>query len=261
MSVSRYNSTTGELEAIASGSRTWVGTKSAYQAEKQAGTLPTNCLVVITDDEVAMDTEPTAGSPVAVTSDGIYNAFINNNNSLKQHHFVSQYNLQDARMALSYINIGVGSGGTSTYIAAKLDLDTIEIPYTTSTTGEITVHGYYHERYEQRLPSPFWIRFGYRYTNGDLTVLESPIVLIENPYSTNSQKFYVTIETVNDHKCLCFYVYAPYYSKLFLLDAESGSDGFHSRPLRGEYWKLSYGNAVPAGATAVTESYIKPTTS
>ena len=74
MSVNRYDSTSGTLTSLAAGSRTWIGTKAAYEAEKQAGTLPTNCLVVITDDETEMDTVPTAGSPVAVTSDGIYKA-------------------------------------------------------------------------------------------------------------------------------------------------------------------------------------------
>ncbi len=50
MSVNKYNATTGELENIASGQRTVIYTKAAYDAAKQAGTLPTNCMVVITDD-------------------------------------------------------------------------------------------------------------------------------------------------------------------------------------------------------------------
>ncbi len=80
MSVNKYDSTTGTLTSLASGARTWIGTKAAYDAEKLAGTLPTNCLIVITDDEEAMDTVPTEDSPVAVTSDGIYNALIKNTN-------------------------------------------------------------------------------------------------------------------------------------------------------------------------------------
>ena len=51
MSLNKYNAITGELENIASGQRTWVGTRAAYDAAKQAGTLPTNALVCITDDE------------------------------------------------------------------------------------------------------------------------------------------------------------------------------------------------------------------
>lgn len=51
MSLNKYNATTGELENIASGQRTWVGTRAAYDTAKQAGTLPTNALICITDDE------------------------------------------------------------------------------------------------------------------------------------------------------------------------------------------------------------------
>ena len=49
MSVNLYDPSTG-LHNIAAGQRTWVGTKAAYEAAKIAGTLPTNCLVAITDD-------------------------------------------------------------------------------------------------------------------------------------------------------------------------------------------------------------------
>ena len=51
MSVNKYDASTGELTILANGSRMWVGTKSAHDAAKQAGTLPTNCLIAITDDE------------------------------------------------------------------------------------------------------------------------------------------------------------------------------------------------------------------
>lgn len=52
MSVNRYDPTTGSLTNIASGQRTWVGTQAAYKAAKQAGTLPNNAIIAITDDEV-----------------------------------------------------------------------------------------------------------------------------------------------------------------------------------------------------------------
>lgn len=74
MSLNTYDSSSGTLTTIASASRLWTGTKAQYDAQKTAGTLPNNCLIVITDDEVEMDTVPTEGSPVAVTSNGIYNA-------------------------------------------------------------------------------------------------------------------------------------------------------------------------------------------
>lgn len=51
MSVNRYDASTGELVTLASGTRTWIGTKAAYEAAKSAGTLPNNCLIAITDDE------------------------------------------------------------------------------------------------------------------------------------------------------------------------------------------------------------------
>ena len=51
MSVNRYDASTGELKNIASGQRTWVGTQAAYRAAKQAGTLPNNAIIAITDDE------------------------------------------------------------------------------------------------------------------------------------------------------------------------------------------------------------------
>lgn len=51
MSVNRYDASTGELVTLASGTRTWIGTKAAYDAAKSAGTLPNNCLIAITDDE------------------------------------------------------------------------------------------------------------------------------------------------------------------------------------------------------------------
>ncbi len=52
MSVNKYNASTGELTNLASGSRIWTGSEAAYKAEKTAGTLPTNALIMITDDEV-----------------------------------------------------------------------------------------------------------------------------------------------------------------------------------------------------------------
>ena len=50
MSVNKYDDGTGELIPLASGGRMWIGTKAAYDAATQAGTLPSNCLIAITDD-------------------------------------------------------------------------------------------------------------------------------------------------------------------------------------------------------------------
>lgn len=74
MSVNRYDASTGELTNIASGQRTWVGTKAAYNAAKQAGTLPNNALICITDDENDTIADAvTNGDSRAVTSNAVYN--------------------------------------------------------------------------------------------------------------------------------------------------------------------------------------------
>ena len=73
MSVNKYNSQTGELTTIASGQRTWIGTKEAYEQQKQAGTLPTDCLICITNDEDDTIAEVvTENDPRAVTSGAVF---------------------------------------------------------------------------------------------------------------------------------------------------------------------------------------------
>lgn len=49
MSVNKYTTAEG-LVTLANGSRMWVGTKAVYEAAKQAGTMPNDVLVAITDD-------------------------------------------------------------------------------------------------------------------------------------------------------------------------------------------------------------------
>lgn len=51
MSLNTYDSSSGTLTNIASGSRIWTGTKEEWAALVQAGTAPRNVLVAITDDE------------------------------------------------------------------------------------------------------------------------------------------------------------------------------------------------------------------
>ena len=50
MSVNKVNKTTGELVTLANGTRMWIGTQSAHDAAVQAGTMPNNCMVCITDE-------------------------------------------------------------------------------------------------------------------------------------------------------------------------------------------------------------------
>lgn len=50
MSLNKYDPLTGTLTTLANGQRIWLGTKAAHDAAEAAGTLPTNCLIAITDD-------------------------------------------------------------------------------------------------------------------------------------------------------------------------------------------------------------------
>ena len=72
MSVNIYKDSSG-LQTLANGSRLWVGTKDAYNAAKQAGTLPNDILIAITDDEDDTITNlVTQDDPRAVSSGGVY---------------------------------------------------------------------------------------------------------------------------------------------------------------------------------------------
>ena len=79
MSVNKYNASTGKLTNLASGSRTWIGTKAAYEAEQQAGTLPTDAIICITDDDEGLAQEVIEGDPRAVTSNAVAEAIDNIN--------------------------------------------------------------------------------------------------------------------------------------------------------------------------------------
>ena len=50
MSTSLVNKTTGELVTLASGTRVWIGSKSAHDTAVAQGKMPNNCMVCITDD-------------------------------------------------------------------------------------------------------------------------------------------------------------------------------------------------------------------
>lgn len=84
MSLNKYDSSTGELTNIASGSRIWTGTKAAYDAQKQAGTLPNNALIVITDDEQQTEAEQISydNTDSGLTADNVQDAIDEINNDL-----------------------------------------------------------------------------------------------------------------------------------------------------------------------------------
>lgn len=51
MSLNKYDSSTGELTTLASGTRMWIGTKSAHELAITNGTMPNNVMVCVTDDQ------------------------------------------------------------------------------------------------------------------------------------------------------------------------------------------------------------------
>lgn len=71
MSVNLYTTESG-LQTLANGSRTWIGTQAAYEAEQQAGTLPTDAIICITDDDEGLAQEVTEDDPRAVTAGAVY---------------------------------------------------------------------------------------------------------------------------------------------------------------------------------------------
>lgn len=50
MSVNKYDSASGELVTLASGTRVWLGTKAAHEKAVSDGTMPNNCMVGLVDD-------------------------------------------------------------------------------------------------------------------------------------------------------------------------------------------------------------------
>lgn len=87
MSVNKYNPSTGTLTTLASGDRTWIGTKAQYDAQKTAGTLPNNALIVITDDEQQTEAEQISydNTDSGLTADNVQDAIdvLSNHKSIK----------------------------------------------------------------------------------------------------------------------------------------------------------------------------------
>lgn len=73
MSVNRYTTESG-LQTLANGQRCWIGTKAAYEAAVQAGTMENDILVAITDDDDEYKTDTVAQNDNrVVTSGGVWN--------------------------------------------------------------------------------------------------------------------------------------------------------------------------------------------
>ena len=99
MSVNIYDSQSGNLQNVASGQRTWVGTQEAYKAAKQAGTLPNNAIIAITDDEKDHNhysTDETETGMYWIDGKPIYrkvipNITLDNNNNITVAHGISNF--------------------------------------------------------------------------------------------------------------------------------------------------------------------------
>ena len=73
MSLNKYNSTSGELEPI-SQNRMWIGTEAEYSAAVSAGTIGTDMLIYITDDEEGPTDVVEKNNKYAVQSGAVYDA-------------------------------------------------------------------------------------------------------------------------------------------------------------------------------------------
>ena len=113
MSTNKYNATTGQLTSIADSNRIWVGTTAAHDAAVQAGTMPNNCMVYVTDDSSnELSTTPTQGSTLPITSGGVYNALFVNNFT---------YNVDTSiRPQIQFYGV-VSSTGTGTFRRLKIN--------------------------------------------------------------------------------------------------------------------------------------------
>lgn len=167
MSVNRYNASTGELTSLATGSRTWVGTREAYDQAKQAGTLPNNCLIAITDDEDDTFTDQvTKDDPRAVTSGGVYDA------SLAFRPDLWQYNVE--------YNFGNGLYGKKWTGDAPVGGGTIYPDTITGITGIIGYGGDVHMGTGHNIHT-------FPYTPGNPDVWGTNLF-----YNTNNSKFNMT---------------------------------------------------------------------
>ncbi len=84
MSLNKYDPLTGTLTTLANGQRIWLGTKAAHDAAAAAGTLPTNCLIAITDDGDITGVVDAVenGNMNPVTSNAVYDSVANIVNNL-----------------------------------------------------------------------------------------------------------------------------------------------------------------------------------
>ena len=123
MSVNKYDKTTGTLQMLANGTRTWTGSKEAYIEQEQSGTLPNSCVCMITDDEEDYITnEVLEGDERAITSGGVFDAIVVQSNT-----YLNQTWQDDAGIQFNDIPT------TAEIIDIQPSISCCIIPYTTST--------------------------------------------------------------------------------------------------------------------------------
>lgn len=118
MSINAYNSQTGTSTVLANGQRLWMGTQSAHDAAVQAGTMPNNCLVSITDDFPTdshfVDTD--ISNSITVNTGTLSYCFLSRDNNV--------YNLNVSITGVS------ASGSSGTLV---MTVDTTKVPWITQT--------------------------------------------------------------------------------------------------------------------------------
>lgn len=107
MSLNKYNPATGNLENIASGQRTAVYTKEAYETAKEAGTLPTDTVVMIIDDvnENSYSTEEVDTGRKWIDGKPIF----------RKSGYATTGGILDSTLTSSYIDIPINFYGTRFY--------------------------------------------------------------------------------------------------------------------------------------------------
>lgn len=170
MSVNKYDSTTGTLTSVAASGRVWIGTKAQHDAAVQAGTMPNNCLISITDDD--------EDSPARLI------AYDNTTSGLQAE------NVQDALDEVKEILDGDSTWGTNGIVHYKKvnGVVTIYTDAITSTYANWTTIGTLPEGYRPASLSGIYVNVFSNTTDGrfiNLFVSNSGIVQLYSNYAGN----------------------------------------------------------------------------
>ena len=133
MSLNRYNSTTGQLDNIASGQRVVIYTKAAYEAAKSAGTLPADTLVMITDD-----VKEGGGMPALDYANPLYsfNSTHKSYTATKDCYLYGMIIGANAKIYVDSTEITIRDHGTS-----SVDVSSVSCPLKITNGSTVTVDG------------------------------------------------------------------------------------------------------------------------